>query len=359
MTKGSIAATRRVAVVTYDGAQSLDVTGPVEVFAMANDESQRRRSGSPPPYRLEILAPAEHPVRTSSGLRVGVDRVCHAVSGGIDTLIFSGGDVRAAVEDARLLRWARRMAPRVRRLASVCSGAFVIAEAGLLDDRRATTHWAAVDLLRRRYPRIRVEADAIFVRDGNVYTSAGVTAGIDLALAMVEEDLGHGLALAVARRLVVFLKRPGGQSQFSSHLAAQAASGGALVDLPEWILDHLHEDLSVEALAERAAMSARNFARVFLREAGMTPAKFVERARVDAARRALEGGGSSIEEVAARAGFSSAEHMRRTFLRHLHVLPVDYRRRFQRLGGRPSAAARASRRPSQRQRPAAAAGAGR
>jgi transcriptional regulator GlxA family with amidase domain len=220
------------------------------------------------------------------------------------------------------------MATRVRRLASVCSGSFILAEAGLLDGRRATTHWLGVDLMRERYPRIAVEPDAIFVRDGHIFTSAGVTAGIDLALAMVEEDLGHALALAVARRLVVFLKRPGGQSQFSSHLAAQAKPVGVLKDLPAWILEHLGSDLAVERLAERAGMSPRNFARVFTREMGTTPAKFVERARVDAARRGMEDGGLSLEDIAGRAGFSSAEHMRRTFRRHVRVVPHDYRKRF-------------------------------
>ena len=182
--------------------------------------------------------------------------------------------------------------------------------------------------MTRRYPRITVEPDSIFVRDGTVYTSAGVTAGIDLALALVEEDLGRSIALATARRLVVFLKRPGGQSQFSSHLAAQEVASGALRDLPAWILDHLDEDLAVERLAARVAMSPRNFARVFRRETGTTPAKYVERARVEAARRRLEDGRDGLGEVATACGFGSGEHMRRTFLRHVGVVPHDYRRRF-------------------------------
>jgi transcriptional regulator GlxA family with amidase domain len=263
-----------------------------------------------------------------SGIRLMADRGYASVRGGLDTLIVSGGDVFAVAGDLRLRQWLRTMSARVRRLASVCSGSFILAEAGLLDGRRATTHWAGVDIMRERYPQIAVEPDAIFVRDGNVYTSAGVTAGIDLALAMVEEDLGHALALAVARRLVVFLKRPGGQSQFSSHLAAQTKPVGILKDLPAWILDNLSDNLSVEQLAGRAAMSPRNFARVFTREMGMTPAKFVERARVDAARRWMEDGGLSLEDVAGRVGFSSAEHMRRTFRRHVRVVPHDYRKRF-------------------------------
>jgi transcriptional regulator GlxA family with amidase domain len=319
---------RRIAVLTYEGAQSLDVAGPIETFAMASEWTSRSDSQTPAPYTVEVLAAAPGAVRMSSGLRLHADRAYSAVRGGIDTLIVSGGDAYEAAVDLRLRAWLRAMAPRVRRLASVCSGAFILAEAGLLDGRRATTHWLGVPLFQRRYPQIQVEPDAIFVRDGTVYTSAGVTAGIDLSLALVEEDLGHAAALAVARRLVVFLKRPGGQAQFSSHLEAQAVSRGPLKDLPEWIAEHVGEDLSVDSLASRAAMSPRNFARVFHRETGVTPAKFVERARVDAARRWLEDADLGVEEVAARCGFASGEHLRRTFLRHLRVVPVDYRRRF-------------------------------
>ena len=312
----------------FEGAQSLDVTGPVEVFSMA-DQWVRERSSAPlPVYSIETLARQPGPVRMSSGLRVVADRAFTSVRRDIDTLVVAGGDVQDAATDPRLRQWLQSMAGRVRRLASVCSGAFILAEAGLLDGRRATTHWLGIRHLQRHYPLVRVEPDAIFVRDGNVYTSAGVTAGIDLALALVEEDLGHEAALAVARRLVVFLKRPGGQSQFSSHLAAQLVPAGPLRDLPAWALDHLGEDLSVETLAARVAMSPRNFARVFLRETGSTPAKFVEKARVDAARRLLEDGSHGLEEIAARCGFGSGEHMRRTFWRHLRVVPVDYRRRF-------------------------------
>lgn len=319
---------RLIAVLTFDGAQSLDVTGPIEVFAAAALLKKMENPSAAPPYRVEILAAQPGPVQMGSGIRLVAERGFPSVRSGIDTLIVSGGDVFAAAGDMRLRQWLRTMAPRVRRLASVCSGSFILAEAGLLDGRRATTHWLGVDLMRQRYAQIAVDPDAIFVRDGHVYTSAGVTAGIDLALAMVEEDLGHALALEVARRLVVFLKRPGGQSQFSSHLAAQAKPVGVLKDVPEWILDHLSSDLSVERLAARAGMSPRNFARVFTREMGTTPAKFVERARVDAARRGMEDGGLSLEDIAGRAGFSSAEHMRRTFRRHVRVVPHDYRKRF-------------------------------
>lgn len=317
-------------MVIFDGLQPLDAVGPLEVFALANYERQRLAPGAPPAYRTETVAAAAGVVTAHSGLRLIADRAYRAVGPGVDTLIVAGGDVRAAAADRALRRWLVACAGRVRRLAAVCTGAYVLAAAGLLDGRRATTHWRAAADLARRHPRVRVEPDAIFVRDGRVWTSAGVTAGIDLALAMVEEDLGHVLALAVARRLVVFLKRPGGQSQFSSHLAAQTPPPGRLRDLPAWIVDHLDADLGVERLAARLAMSPRTFARVFRHETGVTPAKFVERARLDAARRLLEDEALGLDDVAARAGFASAERMRRAFRRHLRVLPFDYRRRFRR-----------------------------
>ena len=317
---------RRIAFLIFEGAQSLDVTGPLEAFAQAIEVARKR--GLPVPYETEVLAGRPGPVRMTSGLRLVADRAYARVRDGIDTLVIAGGDVAPTAGDPRVHRWLVDLAPRLRRLASVCSGAFILAEAGLLDGRRATTHWLAVRLFRRLYPKIQLEPDAIFVRDGSVYTSAGVTAGIDMALALIEEDVGRAIALEVARRLVVFLKRPGGQSQFSSHLAAQAVQSTALRDLPEWITEHLEENLSIERLAERAAMSSRNFTRVFRRESGCTPGKFVERARVDAARRLLEDGNDSLEVVAARCGFGSGEQMRRTFQRHVGVVPIDYRRRF-------------------------------
>ena len=333
----SAARPRRVVIVIFDGLQSLDAAGPLEVFALANYEREQLDPGAPPAYAVETAAATAGPVTAHSGLRLVADRSVRAVGPGVDTLIVAGGDVRDVAADRSLRRWLVACAPRVRRLASVCTGAYVLAAAGLLDGRRATTHWRATADLARRYPRVTVEPDAIFVRDGRVWTSAGVTAGIDMALAMVAEDLGHALALAVARRMVVFLKRPGGQSQFSGHLAAQTPPPGRLRDLPAWIVEHLDADLAVERLAERMAMSPRTFARVFHRETGVTPAKFVERARLDAARRLLEDEALGLDEVAARAGFASGEQMRRAFRRHLRVLPFDYRRRFRRDAAAPAA----------------------
>jgi transcriptional regulator GlxA family with amidase domain len=308
---------RRIVVLAFPGVQSLDVAGPVEVFAAARD------------YTVEVVAPTAGRLAAHSGLQLFVERSLADVRGPLDTLLIAGGQGTPAVmADADLLATVRELAPASRRLASVCSGAFVLAEAGLLDGRRATTHWRSCDVLARMYPAVTVEPDSIFVRDGDVWTSAGVTAGIDLALAMVEDDLGREVALEVARRLVVFLKRPGGQSQFSAQLAGQFADREPLRELQAWIADHVAEDLSVERLAAEAAMSERNFSRAFHREVGVTPARFVERTRVDAARRHLEESTIPIDQVAARCGFGTAETMRRTFLRVLQVTPSDYRNRF-------------------------------
>ena len=320
--------TRRVAMIAFPDVQILDVTGPLEVFALAT-RLLRERQRVDQAYAIELLATRAGVLPASSGLQLVATNAFRDVRGSIDTLLIAGGPgARAATRDAPLLRWLRHMAPRVRRLGSVCTGAFVLAEAGLLDGHRATTHWGACRALARQYPKVRVDSDPIFVRDGKVYTSAGVTAGMDLALALVEEDYGRAIALEVARGLVLFLRRPGGQSQFSAQLAAQAADREPLRELQSWIADHLDHDLSVEALADRVAMSPRNFARVFTREVGATPARFVETARIEAARRRLEESRDGVDAVAAHCGFGSAESMRRVFLRHLRVPPSAYRHRF-------------------------------
>jgi len=247
----------------------------------------------------------------------------------VDTLMVAGGrGVQAAERDAELIAWIRETAGRARRVTSVCTGAFLLARAGLLDGRRATTHWDSCALLSRRYPAVRVEPDPIFVRDGNVATSAGVTAGMDLALALVEEDCGPEVAMAVARRLVLFARRPGGQAQFSVQLAAQAVAGGVVHELQGWIAEHPDADLSVPALAARAHVSPRTLARAFAREAGMTPGAYVEAARVERARARLEAGHGSLAAIARACGFGTAETMRRAFHRRLGVAPADYRHRF-------------------------------
>jgi transcriptional regulator GlxA family with amidase domain len=309
---------RRIVVLAFPEVQSLDVAGPVEVFARASSE-----------YALTIAAPRRGSLRSQSGLILHAERSIHDVRGPLDTLLVAGGaGTPGVMADRRVLRTVRRLASRSRRLASVCSGSFVLAEAGLLDGRRATTHWASCAVMARRYPNVAVDPDPIFVRDGNVWTSAGVTAGIDMALAMVEEDVGRDIALEIARRLVVFLKRPGGQTQFSAQLAGQLAEREPLQALQGWIADHLDDDLTVERLAAKVAMSPRNFSRAFRAEAGVTPARFVERARVDAARRHLEDSNASVDAISTRCGFGTIETMRRTFLRTLRVTPTEYRNRF-------------------------------
>jgi transcriptional regulator GlxA family with amidase domain len=316
-------------MLAYPGAQMLDVTGPVEVFARSARLLVEQGLRAGPPYEVEVVAERGGPVKTSSGVEILAARPLAAVRGRLDTLLVAGGvGSRQALRSPVLLGFLRRMAPRVRRLASVCTGAFLLAEAGLLDGRRATTHWAYCDELAKRYPQVEVDPDPIFVRDGRIYTSAGVTAGMDLALGLVEEDLGRTVALEVARQLVLFLKRPGGQSQFSAQLAAQSAEREPLRDLQAWISEHPEADLGVESLARRVAMSPRHFARVFLREVGVTPAKFIVRVRVEAARRRLEESPEGVESVAASCGFGSAEVMRRAFLRTVRVSPSAYRSRF-------------------------------
>ena len=286
------------------------------------------------PYRVELVAARREPVRATSGLTLVPDRPLAGCRGPLDTLVVAGGGgVEDAERDEQLVAWVARAASRSRRVASVCTGAFLLARAGLLDGRRATTHWAACDHLARRYPAVSVDPDPIFVADGPVYTSAGVTAGMDLALALVEADLGRRVALEVARWLVVFVRRPGGQSQFSAHLRAQLADREPLRELQGWIADNLESDLSVPALAARAHMSPRNFARAFRRETGMTPAAYVESIRVEQARVRLETTGARLEAVARQCGFGTVETMRRAFHRRLRVGPGDYRTRFQTEGG--------------------------
>ena len=317
----------RVVMLAYPDAQILDVAGPLEVFSRAARWLRDEGRTAALAYEVGIVAPRAGPVRMSSGIEVVAGRAWRR-AGRIDTLMVSGGVGYAAMcRDAGLLRWLERQRTRVQRMASVCTGALILAEAGLLRGRRATTHWHYCEKLREVHG-IDVDADAIYVQQGNLYTSAGVTAGMDLALALVEEDWGREVSLAVAQALVLYMKRPGGQSQFSSLMAAQRSGSNLFRELQVWIHARLDEDLSVDRLARKAAMSPRNFARAFAREVGETPAKYVQRARLEAARRELSDGRRGVEQVAARCGFGTAETLRRTFMRHLHVTPNDYRRRF-------------------------------
>jgi transcriptional regulator GlxA family with amidase domain len=321
---------RRIVMLAFPDAQILDVTGPLEVFAIAT-RLLTAQGGSDPGYRVELVAASAGPVRMSSGLELVAPRSLRELRGPVDTLFVPGGEgTQRAMGDAATIDWIRRVDARARRTASVCSGAFLLAQAGLLDDRRATTHWRNCAALARGFPRVRVEPDRIYVRDGRIATSAGITAGMDLALALLEDDLGGELARDVARHLVLFLRRPGGQSQFSVAMASPLASRPTLRELQTWIHDHPEADLGVEALARRMGMSPRNFARIFTRELAVTPARYVERARVEAARRWLEDSAAGLDEIAAACGFGSAETLRRAFQRLLHVSPSAYREAFAR-----------------------------
>jgi transcriptional regulator GlxA family with amidase domain len=312
----------RVVVLAFEGVQSLDVTGPAEAFSVAT----RYFGGE---YAIELVTPDGGPARASSGLSLNADRAAADVRGPIGTLVVAGGEgaLRTA-KDERTLAWVRDAATRSERVASVCTGAFILAAAGLLDGRRATTHWDSCQRLAERHPQITVESDPIFVRDGNVLTSAGVTAGIDLALALIEDDLGPQAALRTAQALVMFVRRPGGQSQFSAQLKAAPARREPLRDVQAHIAEHPAADLSVPALAARAFMSERNFARAFRAETGMTPAVYVELSRVERARRELETTDLPVEAVAASCGFGTVETMRRAFARRVGVNPAAYRERF-------------------------------
>jgi transcriptional regulator GlxA family with amidase domain len=316
---------RVVEVLAFPSVQLLDVTGPLQVFASANEHVVQ--AGGTPPYILRVVAKGGQGVTASAGLRIATSPLPRGKTPP-DTLMVAGGPgVDAAAADTVLVDWLRQRAKKARRVASVCTGAFLLGASGALDGRRAVTHWSYCAELARRFPAVRVEADPIFVRDGSIWTSAGVTAGIDLALALVEEDLGRTVALAVARYLVVFLKRPGGQAQFSEALSMQSAEDefGAL---HEWINRHLSDDLSLAMLADQAGMSERSFSRHYAEATGVTPARAIERLRVEAARRLLSESRLPVKRISQRCGFGSEETMRRSFLRVLAATPNDYRARF-------------------------------
>jgi transcriptional regulator GlxA family with amidase domain len=316
---------RVIDVLAYPAVQLLDVTGPVQVFASANDIVVDR--GGVRPYELRVVAQGGEGVRATAGVTLAAGPLTKP-GAALDTLVVAGGEgAEAAAENPVLVEWVRERAARARRVASICTGAFLLGAAGLLDGRRATSHWKYCARLAERFPAVSVEPDPIFVCDGPVWTSAGVTAGIDMTLALVEEDLGRSVALAVARYLVVFLKRPGGQAQFSAALAAQAADDkfGALHD---WINGHLASDLSLSILANQAGMSERSFSRHYAEATGQTPARAIERLRVEAARSLLSESRLPVKRIAQRCGFGSEETMRRSFLRLIATTPQDYRDRF-------------------------------
>ena len=320
---------RRIGVLVWPGCDVLDVCGPIDVFFYAKYWLQRF-GRTEPGYQCDIVAASPGPVKTTCGIELIATHGYSDIEDGLDTLVVVGGaEAEQASMDPSLVECVRSMAPRARRVASICTGAFILAAAGLLHQRRVTTHWMFAGLLARAYPSIDVDASLIFARDGNIYSSGGITAGIDLALSLVEEDVGGEIALAVARTVVVFPRRPGGQSQFSAYMnLLEEKNRPEIQELLAWILGHPGEDLSVEALADRMGMSPRNFARLFRCETGETPAQFAERARADAARIRLEQSALPVETIAEQCGFGNTERMRRTFQRHFEVSPHDYRARF-------------------------------
>tara|TARA_R110000772_G_scaffold41808_1_gene97498 strand:+ start:78900 stop:79934 length:1035 start_codon:yes stop_codon:yes gene_type:complete len=323
-----LTAPKPIGIVIFDRCQIIDATGPAAVFGSAN-EIHLANGGSAPLYDLRMIASRSGPVRTSTGVSLFADSALNDAVPPFDTLICAGGKGSLRfIEDSGAIANIQRLTQSIRRVVSVCTGAYVLAAAGLLDGRRAVTHWAHCRNLAALFPKVRVESDPIFVKDGNVYTSAGVTAGMDLALALLEEDHGKTLALNVAREMVMFMKRPGSQAQFSRQLSAQMAPRGNIRDVQIWLLDRLADDISVEDMAEQAAMSLRTFNRHFKKTTGRTPAGFVQEARIEAARNLLEDSDLPIKQIARQCGFGDEERMRRAFHRNLGVSPQDYRMRF-------------------------------
>lgn len=315
---------RKIVIAAYDGAKLMDISGPLQAFHDACHDD------GTPAYEVLLVSEAGGPVTTDTGIRLETLRLDDAALQAVDTLLVAGGDLIMPPATTEALRG--RLVDylgRPRRLGSICTGAFVLAQLGTLDGHEVTTHWGACHRLQRLYPKLRVNPDAIFITSGHLWTSAGVSAGIDMALAMIEADCGHAMALQVARGMVLFLKRPGGQSQFSVELRQQMQDvRGKFNDLHDWMRSHLEADLSVPILADAARMSPRNFSRVYIRETGESPARAVEKLRLEAARRLLESAPDSIQAIARKTGFGDDERLRRAFLRAYGAPPQEYRRRF-------------------------------
>jgi len=321
--------TKHIVIIAPPMTSILDVAGPLEVFAKTVDYIQNYIPVIKESYTTHILSvDSSTIVNTSSGLPIVCEGGIESINYEVDTVLVAGKGSSENKVLQNVLDWLKANAPNIRRIGSVCAGAFILAEAGLLDGRRATSHWQVCEKLARLYPAIKVEKDPIYVKDGNIYTSAGISTGIDLSLAMVEEDFGRDVAVMVARVLVLYLKRPGNQSQFSNILMHQTVDYEPIQVVQDWVVDHLAEELTIEILAEKASMSPRNFARVFLRETGITPAKYIEKVRLEAARRRLEETRLTIDEISNECGIGNADGLRRLFLRHMRTTPSDYRKSF-------------------------------
>ena len=322
---------KHIAFLVIPDATLLDITGPYEVFAQAVEcqKSDKKASDS---YILHTISASDNrQVKTASGLKIDCEDSISTYNFEIDTLFIPGvpnSMQEHYILDEKLLQWIENQSHKVRRICSVCTGTFFLAEAGVLNGKRAVTHWEMCERLASQYPDIQVETDPIFVTDGNVYTSAGISAGMDLALALVEEDFGRALALDVAKQMVLYLKRPGSQSQYSTILTHQHTDYRPIQELEGWIPEHLHEELTVEKLAEFVSMSPRNFARVFVRETGITPARYIDKLRIETACRYLVETQLTLKEIAVLCGLTSIDNMRKVFLKYIHISPTDYREHF-------------------------------
>ena len=317
-------------MLAFPGAEVIDIAGPLDILSVApcvqNGEFDLQRR-----HKSMVVSEFGGPITTQpSAITIQTETLASIGRRKIDTLIVPGAyRMEHVLNRPALIKWVQNMAARARRVVSVCTGAFLLAEAGLLNGKRVTTHWLRADEFAQRYPETIVEPDSIFVNDGNVYTSAGITSGMDLALHLVEQDWGSEVALTIARNWLLYVKRPGGQSQFSALLPTKASERVTISNLQSWIMENLNADLSVAGLAEKLSMSPRHFARVFQKETGVTPAKYVETVRIEAARRWLEESSQSIEIIADECGMGDSERLRRSFIRRLGVNPSDYRRRFE------------------------------
>lgn len=321
---------KHIAFLVVPYATLLDITGPYEAFSLATQCLQSYTNNNKTSYKLHSLSIDRNKVvRTSSGLCLLCESSIQSLDYEIDTLFIPGiPESLADMVDAKTLLWIKQQSTKVRRICSVCTGAFLLAEASVLENRKVATHWKLSNKLAENYPTLKVDNESIFIKDGHVYTSAGVSSGIDLALALIEEDYGRALALEVARELVVYLKRPGNQAQFSVTLSHQDSDHKPIQEIKDWLPEHLKDRITVEQLAERALMSPRNFARVFTRETGITPAKYIEKLRMEATCRFLTETDLTLEFIAHECGLTGIDNMRRLFLRHMKITPSDYRQRF-------------------------------